>query len=186
MIRMNHTNGRISERSKQRIVKGLLTVMEQYDFKEITVTQICQEAELSRKTFYRLFSDKNEVLGYLFTELSLECIAQIKEQGAKHYWDVVQIYFDFCEKQKSLLFLLRKHKLLGQLFEVSYQHSLTVFEYVRSKEIAEAFAAPLPYILAYSIGGMNSMLLRWIEDDMKVPASELIMNLKTGFASPEL
>lgn len=183
---MNHTNGKIAEQSKQKIVKGLLTVMEQYDFKDITVTQIAQEAELSRKTFYRLFSDKNEVLNFLFKELSLECIAQIKEQDVKHYWDVVQLYFDFCKKQKSLLLLLRKHKLLGQLFEVSYQHSLTVFEYIRSKEVAEAFAEPLPYLLAYSIGGMNSMLLRWIEDDMKVPASELITKLKTGFMSPQL
>ena len=55
---MNQTNGKIAEQSKQKIVKALLHVMEQYDFKEITVTQIAQEAQLSRKTFYRLFSVK--------------------------------------------------------------------------------------------------------------------------------
>lgn len=183
---MNRTNSKIAEQSKLKIVKGLLTVMEQYDFKDITVMQISQEAELSRKTFYRLFSDKDDVLNFLFHRLSIECISQIKEQDVTHYWDVVQIYFDFCKKQKTLLLLLRKHNLLGRLFDVSYQYSLTVFEHIRSKEIAETFASTLPYMLAYSIGGMNSMLLKWIEGDMKVSSCELIAKLKTGFMSAEL
>lgn len=183
---MNHTNGKIAEQSRQKIVKGLLTAMKRDDFKDITVTQICQEAELSRKTFYRLFPDKGQVLRFLFQELSLQWIAQMRERGIERYWDVVQLYFDFCEEKKSLLLLLRKHRLLGQLFEVSYQHSFAVFEYVRSRETAETFASPLPYLLAYSIGGMNSMLLKWIEDDMRVPSSELIAKLKAGFLSSEL
>jgi AcrR family transcriptional regulator len=52
---MNKTNGKIAEQSKQKMAVALLTVMKQYDYHEITVTQITQEAELSRKTFYRLF-----------------------------------------------------------------------------------------------------------------------------------
>lgn len=183
---MNCTNSKIAEQSKQKIVKGLLAVMEQYAFKDITVTQIAQEAGLSRKTFYRLFSDKDEVLDFLFKGLSFECIAQIKKQEVKRYWKVVQLYFDFCQERKDLLLLLRKHHLLGRLFDVSYQQSFTVFEYVRSKEIVEAFASPLPYMLAYSIGGMNSMLLKWIEDDMKISSSELIEKIKIGFMSPDL
>ena len=55
---MNYTNGKIAEQSRNKIARGLLQVMEQYDFKDITVTQIAQEAGLSRKTFYRLFSGK--------------------------------------------------------------------------------------------------------------------------------
>ena len=58
---MNTTNGKIAD--------ALLCVMEQYSFKEITVTQISQESKLSRKTFYRLFADKEAVLSYLFEKM---------------------------------------------------------------------------------------------------------------------
>lgn len=58
---MNRTNWKIAEQSKQRMVQALLTIMGQYDYREITVTQITQEAQLSRKTFYRLFSDKDDM-----------------------------------------------------------------------------------------------------------------------------
>lgn len=183
---MNRTNGKIAEQSKEKLSKALLVIMEQYDFKEITITQISQEAHLSRKTFYRLFSSKEDVLTFLFEHLHQECFSQIKSKQVQHYWDVVQLYFDFCEERKPLLFLLRKHHLLTLLFESSYQYAFRVFEYVRSKEVADTFSLPLPYLLAYSVGGMYSMLLKWVESDMDIPSSVLIAELKNGFMSPNI
>ena len=183
---MNRTNGKIAEQSKQRMVKALLLVMKQYEYKEITVTQITQEAQLSRKTFYRLFSDKDAILTLCFQNLFQQGFAQIKTQNIQHYWDVVQIYFDFWEGQKDLLFLFQKSNLLHRLFEYSYQYSMEVFEFVRSKDVAASFALPLPYMLAYSVGGMHSMLLKWVENDMDIPSSELISKLKSGFMSDNI
>ena len=87
---MNRTNGKIAEQSKEKISKALLSIMEQYDFQEITITQISQEARLSRKTFYRLFSTKTDVLNYYFESLYRECLILIKSRQVQHYWDVVQ------------------------------------------------------------------------------------------------
>lgn len=180
---MNRTNWKIAEQSKQKMIKALLLVMEQYDYKEITVTQITQEAQLSRKTFYRLFSDKDDVLRLFCEKLFHQCFAQIKLQKIQNYWDVVQVYFDFWEARKDLLSLLQKNNLLSHVFEYSYRYSTEIFEFVRSKEVATSFALPLPYMLAYSVGGMHSMLLKWAEKGMDVPSSELISKLKSGFMS---
>lgn len=60
------------------------------------------------------------------------------------------------------------------------------FEYVRSKETVDTVAPLLPYMLAYSIGGMNNMLIKWIESDMKVASSTLIAKLKSGFMSNDI
>ncbi len=180
---MNNTNWKIAEQSKRKIVQALLTIMKQYGYKEITVTQIAQEAQLSRKTFYRLFTGKDEILTLFFEELFQECFARIKAQNIQHYWDVVQVFFDFWEERKDLLFLLQKNGLLPRVFEQSYQYSMQVFEFVRSKELAVSYALPLPYMLAYSVGGMHSMLLKWLEKGMDIPSTELIAKLKTGFMS---
>ncbi len=180
---MNNTNWKIAEQSKRKIVQALLTIMKQYGYKEITVTQIAQEAQLSRKTFYRLFTGKDEILTLFFEELFQECFARIKAQNIQHYWDVVQVFFDFWEERKDLLFLLQKNELLPRVFEQSYQYSMQVFEFVRSKELAVSYALPLPYMLAYSVGGMHSMLLKWLEKGMDIPSTELIAKLKMGFMS---
>lgn len=183
---MNKTNWKIAEQSKQKMVQALLAVMEQYDYKEITVTQITQEAQLSRKTFYRLFSNKDDILLLFFEGLFQECFAQIKARRIQHYWEVVQVFFDFWEERKELLFLLQKNNLLAIVFERSYQYAMQVFEFVRSKECAASFSVPLPYMLAYSVGGMHSMLLKWIEKGMDIPSSELILKLKSGFMSEDI
>ena len=43
----------------------------------------------------------------------------------------------------------------------------------------------LPYILAYSIGGLHSMLIKWVEDDMIYPYDTFLLNLKKSFEPKE-
>lgn len=182
---MNTTNGKIAEQSKEKLVKALLVIMEQYDYREITITQISQEAGLSRKTFYRLFKGKEELLHFLFENLFLEYQIQAKSQQLQRYWDVVQCYFDFCEERKELLLLLGRNGLLHYFFDASYQYSFEVFSHVRPEETVDQYSAFLPYLLAYSVGGMYSMVLKWVESDMRISSSELIEKLKDGFTSPD-
>lgn len=183
---MNRTNSKIAEQSKKKLSEALLAIMAQYDFQEITITQIAQEAGLSRKTFYRLFSGKEAVLTFYFESLYEECFLLIKSRQAQHYWDIVQCYFDFCEERKSLLLLLKQHHLLTLLFEGSYRYAFQVFEHIRTKEVADHLSLPLPYLLAYSLGGMYSMLLKWVEGNMCVPSALLISELKKAFLSPDV
>ena len=183
---MNRTNGRIAEESKRKFVGALLELMKVYPYTDITVTQLSQEAALSRKTFYRLFDDKDDILTLLFDGLYLECFTQIRQRNVKRYWELVQLYFDFWESRKEDLFLLSKSGLLPRMFEYVYRHGEQVFVALRSADTANAFAPSLPYILAYSIGGMHSMLMKWVESGMTVPSQVLIAQLKAGFQSPEL
>lgn len=180
---MNTTNGKIAEQSKMRIANALLTIMQQYNFKEITITQLAGEAKLSRKTFYRLFADKEDVLSYLFENLYIECFEQIKSQRTQCYWDIVQCYFDFWEERRSLLLLFKQSTLLPQLFDGAYKYSFSIFEYIHSRNVTEQLYMHLPYMLAYSVGGMHSMLLEWVENDMTVPSYVLVEQLKNGFNS---
>lgn len=180
---MNTTNGIMAEKSKEAIATALLKVMEIYSYSEITVTQITQEARLSRKTFYRHFNDKEQVLKYLFDSLYKECVEEIITSGICHYWDVVLCYFDFWEEHADAIKLLNRSGLLPKLFEESYNRSFEVFRIVRAKDIVKANEDLLPYILAYSIGGMHSMLTRWIESDMAVESRIIIESLKNSFSS---
>ena len=182
---MNKTNGKIAEGSKRAIAAALLKIMEQYDYREITVTQIAQEAELSRKTFYRLFGDKEQVLGYSLNETIGEFFSRLTELKGG-YWELVQLYFNFWQERAELLRLFKKNDLLFLIYEYSYKNALRVFELVRSADTAEGFSETLPYMLAYSVGGMSSMLLKWAQEDMKTPSRIFIAQLKAGFSSANI
>ncbi len=82
--------------------------------------------------------------------------------------------------------LLGRNELLPRLFEYVYRNAEKIFVAVRTTEKAGEFSEPLPYLLAYSVGGMHSMLISWAESGMTVPSSALIAQLKAGIQSPEL
>ena len=183
---MNTTNGKIAARSRQKMAQALLALMEQYPYRDITVTQITQEAGLSRKTFYRLFAHKDEVLDLLFEGLYQVYSDRVRAAKPEHYWDVVRLFFDFWEERREVLFLLEKNGLLPRVLDRSYQYAMEVFTLVRSPETAEALSPALPYLLAYSVGGMHGMLLKWVEGGMEIPSRELIAELEAAFQSPLL
>lgn len=183
---MNRTNGKIADVSRQKFTSALVTLMEIYDYSEITVTQLAQEAGLSRKTFYRLFGGKDEVLERLFDQLYFDCLEQIKLRGVSRYWALVQLYFDFWGSRKETLILLGRNGLLSRLFDYVYRNAESIFMTIRASGETQELSGSLPYLLAYSVGGMHSMLIKWVESGMSVPSSELIARLENGFRSPEL
>lgn len=178
---MNTTNGKIAEQSRQKLANALLNLMENDDYKDITVTQIAQGADLSRKTFYRLFTDKEMLLNYFLESKALELIYEIKAANSNDYWDIVRKLFEFWNNEKDLLMLLKNNNLLHLAIQTSYAHSSEVFYHIRSAQVYNEFAETLPYLLAYSIGGIYSMLQKWIMDGMKTNPQIFIDKLRQAF-----
>ena len=62
---MNSADHPSAIRTRNEIAGALLNLMENYPYNEITVKQIILETDLVRKTFYRNFSSKDDVLIYI-------------------------------------------------------------------------------------------------------------------------
>ncbi len=56
-------------KSQNWIANALLKLMESHPYKDITVTQICHKANLVRKTFYRNFDSKEDILHFILDNL---------------------------------------------------------------------------------------------------------------------
>nr|WP_319487342.1 IS3 family transposase [uncultured Caproiciproducens sp.] len=59
---MKDTQNPIALRSKEWLTKALLELMKNKPFQEISISEIAEKADLSRRTFYRSFSSKEEVI----------------------------------------------------------------------------------------------------------------------------
>ena len=57
------------EYSKNEICQALFHLLETYPFGDITVNEILDLSQISRRTFYRYFSNKDQVLDYYFEGL---------------------------------------------------------------------------------------------------------------------
>lgn len=173
---MNNMNYKIALQSKKMLTDGLLKLMITNDFSTITVTQICQEANLSRRTFYRLYKSKEDILSeYLFL-LAEEFKSIVSEAVPKHYIEVAAIYFSFWKQHEDFLNLLKKNKMLEVIYNTAREMAPSVFKTVKPNTQLDVDA--LSFALSYSLGGLNGMLIQWVEDGMRLSSDQLVAILK--------
>lgn len=168
---MNKMNYRIALQSKRMLMDGLIKLMETYDFSIITVTQICQEAGLSRRTFYRLYNTREDILNGYMSTLAEEFIHMVAEVSPCHYTEVAAVYFEFWKQHETFLNLLKKNNLLDIIYRISGDLAPVVFQKVKPDMELEGMA--LSYSLSYSFGGLNGMLIRWVEEGMKLSSGQI-------------
>lgn len=71
---MNAAGHAKSKASKRIIMDAMKSLMFRQPFNIITVSKICSTATISRNTFYRIFSSKEEVASVLLGEMVNESI----------------------------------------------------------------------------------------------------------------
>ena len=169
--KMNKMNYRIALQSKEMLIKGLLKIMETEDYTMITVTQICQEAKLSRRTFYRLYTTKDDVLQEYMGSLSQEFLNVITELEPKHYSEVVMSYFEFWKRHEAFLLMLSKNRMLDIIYRTAEGMARSILQ--RIKPQVQMENETLSFSLAYSIGGMNGILIKWVQDGMKTTPEQI-------------
>lgn len=64
--------------SKIYLYEGLLKLLQRKSFKKITVNDICQQAGVSRSTFYLHFDNKYQLLKYVLNHFRTQAAAQLK------------------------------------------------------------------------------------------------------------
>ncbi|XCY66705.1 helix-turn-helix domain-containing protein [Streptococcus iniae] len=67
---MKEVKNSIAMKSRQELIQALLRLMKNNNYQLITVSEISDEAQLSRRTFYRIYDSKNDILEDIFYQLS--------------------------------------------------------------------------------------------------------------------
>ena len=172
-------------RSRQEISTALLKLMQEHPYDEISVKQIIMETSLARKTFYLNFRSKDDVLESILNELIreyTEALSKANEEknpaGTKYLDEAISVdtitnplsvIFSFCDKNKDLLSLLHKNKmlylLLLRLNEFLPEYSKT--EDMSSNPFVKLMGELEPdYLIAFNVGAIWNVLFKWIDRGM--------------------
>lgn len=169
---MNPTQNPIALRSKKIITEVLLRLMAQYPYAEITVKHILLEAGISRKTFYRNFSSKDDVLDAYIEAILQSYVETLAENENYSFINMLDTIFDLCEEYKEFLLILREHGLLYLLlvklnaiiltehYKIAQCHLADQRNHLVDQLLSE-------YIVSFNIGGVWNIIVRWLENGMK-------------------
>ncbi len=152
-----------SARRQRRLEEGLLSLMLQKPYEEITIRELCDTLMIPRKSFYRYFSGKDGALYALIdhTLMDYESFTGPYRTGQQRTLESdMHRFFLFWEGKRSLLDALARSGMSSILLERSVHHAmeeaagLQRFLPVDSREMGR-------HVIMFGVCGLMTMALNW-------------------------
>lgn len=159
------------EQSAGMIEDALFKLMEKKPYAQITVSEITRKADISRRTFYRLYREKDEVLHYYLEKL---CRKYQEEVPSLDRYDIGRIsreYFAFWYQYRDFLLLMHRQGLAERVCGEMNRAALSVVQ-SRIKSGQYKDSEEIEYFADYSTGGFTQLLYRWIMHGMEQKPEE--------------
>lgn len=147
---------------QRELMEGLLEAMLQQHYDEISVSSLCEQMQIPRKSFYRYFSSKEGALNALIDHalLDFESFTENSLSGSGPAEQEMERMFSYWFHQRRLLDALQRSGLSGVLVNRAIGHS--VFENVRSRRfLPEEEQQAQEYITLFAVSGFMSMVIQW-------------------------
>ncbi len=140
-------------RSQHMIADALFSLMKRKPFQQISVTEICEEAAIGRKTFYRNFELREDVIDF---QLDLMCEDYKKELIPLPLEQYLHHHFAYIQKNADYFIALYKNglsSLANEKFSVLLPDTMPVWS---DNPIEQEYRS------AYIIAGIEAIQRVWI------------------------
>ena len=163
-----------SARRQRQLEQGLLDMMLQHRYEDISVSDLCDYMQIPRKSFYRYFSSKDGCRFALLDHTMLEYLdvdAQKQKSAQENWRKNVDRFFLFWRQHSRLLDALQQNGLSGIMVERAMvlalqEKLLPMFVHnwnLQMQQLAASFA----------VCGLLSMVIQWHAQNFSTLPSEM-------------
>ena len=155
-----------TEQSAQRqrqLEEGLLAAMRIKRYEEITISDLCDQMGIPRKSFYRYFSGKDGALHALIdhTLLDFEQYSVILSgKDPVNIHQDLRRFFEFWQQHRQLLDALERSGLSGVLVQRAISQAQNEYALPREQTRGD-FRRIQSHAITFCICGIMSMVTRW-------------------------
>lgn len=158
------------------IINAFLMLLKRYSFEEVTVTQICQNANLARVTFYRKFASKEDVLRLYMRGLVDEYFSKIRSTEVLTLESLARSYFTSWKEKSGLIELLSSNKISNILLDEftriePYLEELNIKYTILSK--FELTDTEKYYFHAHNVAGLWRLIFLWANRGYRESVDEM-------------
>lgn len=148
-----------SSARQQTLEKGLLELMKQLRYEDISVSDLCAHMGIPRKAFYRYFSGKDGCLFALLDHTMLGFSFQFTSGDTFCTLQELERFFTFWYRQKDLLDVLAKSNLSALLVERATL--LASQERMFPSSLLSLGAEAQAIAVSFAVCGIMSMMIQW-------------------------
>ena len=182
---MKDSQNPIALQSKEWLAKALLKLMKNKPFREISISEIAEKADLSRRTFYRSFSSKEEVICFHLQTIWRKGALKLSADEDHSYYHTIRWYLELWYEHRELALLLYRNDLLSLLLQ-EYNHLFREVYLMRKGNYPLAKQSEaMKYALSYSAGGLLNVLWQWASEGMRKSPEEVVDLLMVAIQLPD-
>jgi AcrR family transcriptional regulator len=167
---MLQSNNTTAQQSQRWILQALLELMEKTQYDKISVSEICRKAEVDRRTFYRNYDSKNDVLEQYIRFLREEYIKMYTTIDNPGKYTAAKIFFEFWSQHLYFIRNMKKSGLSDFIFQQFTKFTKEHTEFLIGDNVRRL---PIEYVLAYRIGGFWNVMLTWATSDVMLSPDEM-------------
>lgn len=167
-------------RTRRQLQAALKTLLATKPYEKIKVSELVQEADIARTTFYKHYETKDDLLFSLYDDVfrvfQAEVLAEF-EAGRANDCLLVTRFFQLWAVHAETFTLLIDAGLDLLLLNHTKQFLAQTRAHVSEVEGGESIAAQdsnfAPYVIDSMAGSLFMVLKRWVQEEMAIPVEEL-------------
>lgn len=171
--------------SKDRLCQAFLELLKEDAYEEIPVSEILDRAQISRRTFYRHFTNKGALLDYHLDQLLTE-YAQEEEKmlQARTFDQMLAVTLSFWyQKRDSLRLLIRNGQYDRFVEKINQQAPLLYRAMDAPWHLTEQMSPQsLDHVLQFIVGGYSNILRSWLLEKDPHSPQQIAKDIRALFA----
>ncbi len=159
---------------QRQLEQGLLKAMLTQQYEDISISDLCDQMEIPRKSFYRYFSNKD---GALFALLD-HTLMEFEQSSYRHDYardskaiGDLERFFLFWYDRRDLLKALMRNRLSGMLVERATNHALQ--EHMMPAYLLNKDESSRHLALTFAICGLLSMVMQWQQNGFQETPAQM-------------
>ena len=170
--------------TRKLLTDALSALLIRTPFEDLSVVDICTEAQVHRTTFYKHFEDKNHLLQNLFDLMFQELDRQSKAFSESDF------HAQYVRMGGQILELISKNatffnlgvfsegnEIVRSTFHQTMVSWLSRHLEAYSKTTRQPFALPVAVLAEYTAGSLSALAMWWLKNNMFVSVGELVSYL---------
>ncbi|MCI9021380.1 MAG: TetR/AcrR family transcriptional regulator [Eubacterium sp.] len=171
---MNKNDNQRTRLTKLLFKNSLIKLLHKKTIYQITVSELCTEAELNRSTFYKYYGNVYDILEELAEETlakGTQCIQEIEAAGLDYGKEPLYHLLCYVRENKDIYQLLLNNTVNGDFPEKMLKSIIDFFK--REASLAINNMKMSEYTFQYLVSGSISVIQNWINGPMTESPSEI-------------
>ena len=173
-----------SAHRQRELEYGLLEAMLTRNYEDITISDLCDQLQIPRKSFYRYFSSKDGALFALLDHTLLEFYETGSIEGLRGGTPIgdLERFFQFWKKHKMLIDALLRSNLSGLLVERAV--SLAKQEELMPGYVKKWEDTLQDIAMGFVVCGLMAMVIQWHNEGYRIPTEQMAKAAVTILSRP--